>query len=427
MSDENMLSQDEIDALLQGDLGLDELDEEDEDFGGAGTGGGSGSGQGGTGIFTAEQIRALHEVVDSCFISEINVLSEYVQQEVALSNGKTPELVTEDRLKDELLSTEHIFITLDFEAGKSGVVLGGIPSAMIAALMTGEEWDGDPDFEWDDLKLSALQDCFNGLLGKLVPALKTATGKDFVSQEPQAIVLTGSDFPPEATLLKQANIVQVLYDLNVGEEPASQFRFLLSESLAKAIITSKLPETSFGNETDSTVVEEVASVPTPPVDDSSAQTVNPSPQQAVGTVANAMPAPQQQAQMIPPQQVQMPVAGGQQVPVSSGQQMPYAPWQFAPITSAPMGQDQLSNMELLRDVTLQITVELGRARMPIGEILELVNGSIVELNKQAGEAVELYVQGKLIARGEVVIIDENFGIRITSIVSPQERLTTVRT
>ena len=107
--------------------------------------------------------------------------------------------------------------------------------------------------------------------------------------------------------------------------------------------------------------------------------------------------------------------------------MPYAPWQFAPITSAPMGQDQLSNMELLRDVTLQITVELGRARMPIGEILELVNGSIVELNKQAGEAVELYVQGKLIARGEVVIIDENFGIRITSIVSPQERLTTVRT
>ena len=84
-----------------------------------------------------------------------------------------------------------------------------------------------------------------------------------------------ASFPPEATLLKQTNIVQVLYDLNVGEEPASQFRFLLSESLAKAIITSKLPETSFGNETDSTVAEEVASVPNPPVDDSSAQTVNP--------------------------------------------------------------------------------------------------------------------------------------------------------
>lgn len=101
---------------------------------------------------------------------------------------------------------------------------------------------------------------------------------------------------------------------------------------------------------------------------------------------------------------------------------PYAPWQFAPISPFEQGQSNLGNMELLKDVSLQVTVELGRTRMPIGQILELVNGSIVELNKQAGEAVELYVQGKLIARGEVVIIDENFGIRITSIVSPFERM-----
>tara|TARA_B100000674_G_C37925890_1_gene955566 strand:+ start:262 stop:1533 length:1272 start_codon:yes stop_codon:yes gene_type:complete len=422
MSDENMLSQDEIDALLQGDLGLDELEEDDENFGGSGTGGGSGSGDGGSGVYTAEQIRVLHEVVDSCFISEINVLSEYVQQEVALSNSKTPELVTEEDLKGEVLSTQHIFMTFDFEQGKSGIVLGGIPSAMIAALMTGEEWDGDPDFEWDDLKLSALQDCFNGLLSKLVPALKTATGQDFVGQQPQAIVLSGSDFPPEATLLKQKNIAQIAYDLNVGEEPASQFRFLVSENLAKTIILSKLPDTTFGS-------EEAGKTATPQADAGNVATDNASvPGQAVNPSNTAQPQPvqpavQQQAQMMPPQQGQMPVA---QMNASGGQQMPYAPWQFAPISSAPMGQDQLSNMELLRDVTLQITVELGRAKMPIGEILELVNGSIVELNKQAGEAVELYVQGKLIARGEVVIIDENFGIRITSIVSPQERLTTVR-
>ena len=425
MSDENMLSQDEIDALLQGDLGLDELEEEDENFGGSGGGDGSG-GEGGSGLYTAKQIRALHEVVDSCFISEINVLSEYVQQEVALSNSKTPELVTEDLLKGELLSTQHIFITFDFEQGKSGIVLGGIPGAMIAALMTGEEWDGDPDFEWDDLKLSALQDCFNGLLGKIVPALKTATGKDFLGQQPQAIVLSGNDFPPEATLLKQRNIAQIVYDLNVGEEPASQFRFLVSENLAKEIITSKIPGTTFTSDsaTESVAPETNSSAVTPnntPVSDVGVKPTNSVQQPANNQVP--MPTTHQQPQMMPPQQGQV----AAQMPASAGQQMPYAPWQFAPISSTPMGQDQLSNMELLRDVTLQITVELGRARMPIGEILELVNGSIVELNKQAGEAVELYVQGKLIARGEVVIIDENFGIRITSIVSPQERLTTVRT
>ena len=71
-------------------------------------------------------------------------------------------------------------------------------------------------------------------------------GKDFVGQQPQAIVLSGGDFLPEATLLKQVNIAQVMYDLNVGEEPVSQFRFLVSENLAKAIISSKLPDTSFG-------------------------------------------------------------------------------------------------------------------------------------------------------------------------------------
>ena len=124
MSDENMLSQDEIDALLQGDLGLDELDEEMRILGVQEPVEVLVVGKGGSGIYTAEQIRALHEVVDSCFISEINVLSEYVQQEVALSNSKTPELVTEDRLKDELLSTQHIFVTFDFEEGKSGLVLG---------------------------------------------------------------------------------------------------------------------------------------------------------------------------------------------------------------------------------------------------------------------------------------------------------------
>ena len=101
--------------------------------------------------------------------------------------------------------------------------------------------------------------------------------------------------------------------------------------------------------------------------------------------------------------------------------MPFAPWQFPALAPGASGTGS-GNMDLLKDISLHVTVELGRATMPIGQILELLNGSIVELNKQAGEAVELYVQGKLIERGEVVIIDENFGVRITSIVSAQERM-----
>ena len=74
------------------------------------------------------------------------------------------------------------------------------------------------------------------------------------------------------------------------------------------------------------------------------------------------------------------------------------------------------------DVKLQLTVELGRAILPIKKVLELTRGSIIELEKVAGEPVELYANGKLIAYGEVVVIEDNFGLRITSITNPDERL-----
>jgi flagellar motor switch protein FliN/FliY len=88
----------------------------------------------------------------------------------------------------------------------------------------------------------------------------------------------------------------------------------------------------------------------------------------------------------------------------------------------PMGVGLQSNIDLLLDVPLQITVELGRTRMLIKDVLELGIGSVVELNKLAGESVEVFVNNKLIAKGEVVVIDENFAVRITSIVNPQDRI-----
>lgn len=80
------------------------------------------------------------------------------------------------------------------------------------------------------------------------------------------------------------------------------------------------------------------------------------------------------------------------------------------------------NLDILMDIKLQLTVELGRTELPIKKVLELTRGSIIELEKVAGEPVELYANGKLIANGEVVVIEDNFGLRITSITDPDERL-----
>lgn len=80
------------------------------------------------------------------------------------------------------------------------------------------------------------------------------------------------------------------------------------------------------------------------------------------------------------------------------------------------------NLELVMDVCLNLTVELGRTELPIKEVLELTRGSVIELNRVAGESVDLFANGKMIAKGEVVVIEDNFGLRITSIVSPADRL-----
>ena len=100
--------------------------------------------------------------------------------------------------------------------------------------------------------------------------------------------------------------------------------------------------------------------------------------------------------------------------------VPVQPAQFTPLATGPVQVNQ-ANIGLILDVPLQVTVELGRTHKSIKEILDLSNGSIVELDKLAGEPVDILVNGKLLAKGEVVVIDENFGVRITDIVDPAER------
>jgi flagellar motor switch protein FliN/FliY len=88
--------------------------------------------------------------------------------------------------------------------------------------------------------------------------------------------------------------------------------------------------------------------------------------------------------------------------------------------TAPKGNDR--NLQLILDIPLKVTVELGRTKMPVSELLNLTQGSVIELNKLAGEPMEVLVNDKLIARGEAVVVNEKFGVRLTDIISPAERV-----
>jgi flagellar motor switch protein FliN/FliY len=101
------------------------------------------------------------------------------------------------------------------------------------------------------------------------------------------------------------------------------------------------------------------------------------------------------------------------------------PVQFMPLSPESSASDHAHGIELLMDVSLEVSVELGRSHMSIGEILALRTGSVIELDKLAGEPVDVSVNGTLIARGEVVVVDEKFGVRITEVVSKARRLASV--
>jgi flagellar motor switch protein FliN/FliY len=99
---------------------------------------------------------------------------------------------------------------------------------------------------------------------------------------------------------------------------------------------------------------------------------------------------------------------------------PASPPKLQEVPAPNIGKDR--NLNMILDIPLRVTVELGRTKMPVSELLNLTQGSVIELNKLAGEPMEVLVNDKLIARGEAVVVNEKFGVRLTDVISPSERV-----
>ena len=130
----------------------------------------------------------------------------------------------------------------------------------------------------------------------------------------------------------------------------------------------------------------------------------------------------EQAQTVEPKEMSFETVS----PHETDKSVTVQPVQFASFEDMDQVQGtENRNLNILLDVKLQLSVELGRTDLPIKKVLELTKGSIVTLSKAAGEPVELYANGKLIAYGEVVVIEDNFGLRITHITDPVKRLSSI--
>lgn len=409
MSDD-MLSQEEIEALLRGETLDDKMNELEsageekplnvEDY-----------------LSPMEQ-DALGEVGNISFGSSATALSALLGQKVDIT---TPVVSIIDRNKlEEEFPHPYVAVQVEYTTGLSGMnllVIKQSDAAIIADLMLGG--DGlNPKPELSEIQLSAVQEAMNQMMGSAATSMSTVFNKKVDISPPSIDLMNiqnneGRDNIPEEDIL-----VKVSFRLKIGELIDSNLMQLVPLEFGKKIVKTLLGE-------DDEPIEE----PAPPQQPVQQQVEAPPVEQPVA------PPPLQQPMQEQPVYQQQAAATTYQEPPSFSlppqQQVPQQPVnvqqaQFASFEAPNISQSEARNLNMLLDIPLQVTVELGRTKHSVKEILQLASGSIIELDKLAGEPVDILVNSRLIAKGEVVVIEENFGVRITDIISQTDRINNLR-
>ncbi len=294
--------------------------------------------------------------------------------------------------------------------GANVLVLKQLDVMIIADLMMGGTGEIDPDKELSELDLSAIAEAMNQMVGSSATSLSSMLNMKIDIDTPNAFVLDFNDDSFFEQLgFEEDPIVATCFRMEVGTLIDSEIMQILPVNFALDMVNSL--KNGMNTEPAAPEPEPAPAPPEPPMQ----QAPPPMPQQPV-----QQPMPQQMYQQPMPQQMYQ-----QPMPQQMYQQpMPNVnvqPAQFQNFDVSAVMQ-QKENIGIIMDVPLEITVELGRTHKLIKEILEFSPGTVVELDKLAGEPIDILVNGKHIAKGEVVVIDENFGIRLTDIVSVEERI-----
>ncbi|AMO84700.1 Flagellar motor switch protein FliN [Solibacillus isronensis B3W22] len=421
MSDE-MLSQEEIEALLRGETLEDfsantaspqeEIKVEDH--------------------LTPIEIDALGEVGNISFGSSATALSSLLGQKVEITTPSIS-MINRNHLEQEF-PHPYVAVQVEYTTGLSGMnllVIKQSDAAIIADLMLGG--DGiNPRPELSEIQLSAVQEAMNQMMGSAATSMSTVFNQKVDISPPTIDLLNISQNEGTDTIPTDELLVKISFRLRIGELIDSNLMQLLPLKFSKKIVKSLMGETD-------EPLTATTTVEPPPVQPTQQQPM----QQAQQPTAQQPMFEQPVQQPMYEQPVQQPVYQQpiyeqpvQQQPVYEQpvyQQPAYtAPpanvqqAQFASFESANITQSEARNLNMLLDIPLQVTVELGRTKRSVKEILELSSGSIIELDKLAGEPVDILVNSRLIAKGEVVVIDENFGVRITDILSQADRLNNIR-
>lgn len=312
-----------------------------------------------------------------------------------------------------------VFIRIAYTVGLDGnnlLILKENDVKIITDLMMGGDGT-NTDGELGELHLSAICEAMNQMMGSAATSLSSMLNKTIDISPPHADLIDLQENVDEGTIdefLKNP-FVKISFKMEIGDLVNSMIMQLYPISFAKemcASITQNMEQDAAANAS-VTPQPEVKPEPQPTPQPAPQQTMQSQPMMDQGMMGQAM---QGQGMMGQPVQGQPMMGQPMMSQPMMGQPVNVQPAQFQPFMGDLSAAFQKENIDLIMDVPLEVTVELGRTSKSIQEILDFAPGTIIELNKIAGEPIDVLVNGKYVAKGEVVVIEESFGVRITEII-----------
>ena len=422
---DGMLSQEEINALLAG-ANVDGLADANTD---------------GEETLTDEQKDAIGEISNISMGTAATTLSTLLNQTVNITTPKVTYMNWQE-LADSY-DKPCVFLQISYTSGLDGnnvLVLKERDVKIITDLMMGGPGNVS-DEPIGELHLSAIGEAMNQMMGSAATSMSSMLGKKIDISPPIAnLVDLNDNNKKDIPEFLQKRFVKVSFRMTIGTLIDSEIMQLYPFDFARHLYETFMHDAVSGMTTSTKEAQpeqqasETAPQPQPvqqpapqpqPVQQPAPQ---PQPVQQPAPQPQPVQQPQQMAGAVPPQGYAMPPQGyamppqgyamppqGYAMPSQNYENVNVQPASFQPFTggNALPGHE---NIDLIMDVPLEVTVELGRTTKSIKEILEFAPGTIVELNKIAGEPIDVLVNGKYVAKGEVVVIEESFGVKITEIV-----------
>lgn len=371
----DMLTQAEIDALLKGGPSVEADNSSDEGL-------------------SPEEKDTLGEIGNISMGTSATTLFTLLGHKVTITTPRVSVTSWEEMAKD--YPKPYVAVKIEYTAGLIGsnlLILNEKDVKIITDLMMGGN-GSNLSGELSELHLSAIGEAMNQMIGSSATSMSSMFEKKIDISPPSSFIIEFGNDQPGQQFDANEKLVKIAFKMVVGDLIDSEIMQILPISFAKSLVENMMNAHT-------------------------QQHTQPEPKERQAAPA---PAPQQQSSSQPHNvQYEEPQVSYVERPHRNTEPVNVRPAQFQNFDDTRTIFER-KNIDLIMDVPLQVTVELGRTHKQIREILEFGQGSIIELDKLAGEPVDILVNGKSIAKGEVVVIDETFAVKITDILHPSKRL-----